>query len=59
MVIQNKSSSSIFESEPILLQQTNLENQFDDMPYSLYKDYFEQSSPWIGTQWDHPSDVKN
>jgi len=47
---------SIFETEPILKQHTNLENQFDDSPYSIYKDYFDQASPWVGTEWSHPSD---
>jgi hypothetical protein len=47
---------SIFETEPILTQDTNLENQFDDSPYSIYKDYFDQPSPWVGTQWSHPGD---
>lgn len=50
-----KKKKSIFESEPILLQDTNLENQYDDSPYSLYKDYFDQASPWIGTEWSHPN----
>lgn len=50
-----KKQKSIFESEPILLQDTNLENQYDDSPYSLYKDYFDQASPWVGTEWSHPS----
>lgn len=51
-----KKKKSIFETEPILLQDTNLENQFDDSPYSLYKDYFDQPSPWVGTEWSHPND---
>lgn len=50
-----KKQRSIFESEPILLRETNLENQYDDAPYSLYKDYFDQASPWMGTEWSHPS----
>ena len=50
-----KQQKSIFESDPILTQDTNLENQYDDSPYSLYKDYFDQASPWIGTEWSHPS----
>jgi len=52
----SKKDKSIFESEPILLQDTNLENQYDDSPYSLYKDYFDQASPWVGTEWSHPSE---
>ena len=51
-----KNSDSIFESKTILTRDTNLENQFDDSPYTLYKDYFDQASPWIGTDWSHPSD---
>lgn len=50
-----KKRQSIFESDPILQQDVNLENQFDDSPYTLYKDYFDQASPWIGTEWSHPS----
>ena len=50
-----KKPKSIFESEPILTKDTNLENQFDDSPYSMYKDYFDQASPWVGTEWSHPS----
>jgi hypothetical protein len=50
-----KKKQSIFESEPILTRDTNLENQFDDSPFSIYKDYFDQPSPWIGTEWSHPS----
>jgi hypothetical protein len=48
--------NDIFSSKPILERNTNLENQFDDNPYLLYKDYFDQASPWVGTEWSHPSD---
>ena len=49
--ILSKSPKTIFETTPILQQDTNLENQFDDSPYSMYKDYFDQASPWVGTEW--------
>ena len=51
-----KKKENIFESTPILQQDTNLENQYDDSPYTLYKDYFDQASPWVGTEFSHPSD---
>ena len=50
-----KKRSSIFETEPILQQDTNLENQYDDSPYTLFKSYFDQASPWVGTAYSHAS----
>jgi hypothetical protein len=41
---------------PILQKETHLETQFDNEPYSLYRDYFDQNSPWIGTSAAHRSE---
>lgn len=42
--------------KPILERDTNLERQYEDSPYTLYKSYFDQPSPWIGTEYSHKSD---
>jgi hypothetical protein len=41
--------------EPIMERETNLERQYEDSPYTLYKSYFDQPSPWIGTEYSHKS----
>lgn len=43
---------------PILQRETHLEDQFDNEPYNLYRDYFDQNSPWIGTEWAHKAEIK-
>lgn len=45
-----------YRMKPILERETNLERQYEDSPYTLYKSYFDQPSPWIGTEYSHKSD---
>lgn len=53
-----KKKGDIFQSQPILKQETNLEHKFDESPFDIYKDYFDQPSPWIGTVWSGKQPIK-
>jgi hypothetical protein len=56
IIQKQKNEKDPYMMKPILERDTNLEKQYEDSPYTLYKSYFDQPSPWIGTEYSHKSD---